>query len=293
MDVKRPRLSLAVPVRPIRPQPLLKVLLPPPQSILQIQPMHPLSSVSAIMDSLANIKAIEAHLEYQLQNEMASIPWKQQEEYVNLSTPRGAILAPAAALYPPFAYPTPGIYGSLRSAPSMYLGMNSAPFPPSKASPTTSPKVLNQKVSTPHSVILRLNKAERRQKQVGGFLCDHPHCGTLVKSRFSLRRHLLAHEGWKPYICKFSNCGKSFGESNTLKRHMRIHTGEKPFRCEVKGCNRAFADSSNWRRHEASHLGDKRFQCPDEKCGQQFEQSVYLTKHLKKYHTLLGVEKWE
>nr|CAI5857408.1 unnamed protein product [Callosobruchus analis] len=69
-----------------------------------------------------------------------------------------------------------------------------------------------------------------RVHQDGGqrFVCDL--CGKEVRSKTSLRDHMLIHQGVKPIQCP--QCDKCFTIRNTLKSHMRTHTGVRPYRCE-------------------------------------------------------------
>jgi len=70
----------------------------------------------------------------------------------------------------------------------------------------------------------RLDEAESRREERGGYLCDFPNCGHLTVSRFSLRRHLFSHETFKTYNCEFHGCDRSFAKATSLARHQLVHT---------------------------------------------------------------------
>jgi len=145
--------------------------------------------------------------------------------------------------------------------------------------------ILNPSTSSTASALSSKRSAASSPNAAGSFLCSHPGCGKILKSRFSLRRHISAHAGIKNFVCTFAGCGKRFAESNTLQRHKRIHTGEKPFICETPGCSRAFSDASNWRRHENSHSGAKPFKCPYENCDVRYCRKTTLLNHIQRMHT--------
>ena len=60
-----------------------------------------------------------------------------------------------------------------------------------------------------------------------------------------------AMDGKRRYRCDV--CWKRFSRPSSLKQHMRAHTGEKPFVCTVPGCDKKFSILSNLKRHYRIH----------------------------------------
>ncbi|XP_003639615.1 zinc finger protein 42 homolog [Canis lupus baileyi] len=108
-------------------------------------------------------------------------------------------------------------------------------------------------------------------------VCPHSGCTKKLKSRASLRKHLLVH-GPRDHVC--AECGRAFNERAKLKRHFLVHTGERPFRCTFEGCGKRFSLDYNLRTHVCIHTGEKRFVCPFESCGKRFIQSNNLKAHI-------------
>lgn len=108
--------------------------------------------------------------------------------------------------------------------------------------------------------------------QKNPFQCSQ--CGKVLKTKYSLKRHLQMHSGIKQYQCDqckrefflhsnllkhlrchssnkkhvCSECGMRFYERNKLVIHLRRHTGEKPFSCSI--CLKSFVSRDQLRVHE-------------------------------------------
>lgn len=108
-------------------------------------------------------------------------------------------------------------------------------------------------------------------------VCPQKGCARLLKSKESLRRHLVVH-GPRNHVC--AECGKAFYESAKLERHFVVHTGERPFQCTFQGCGKRFSLDFNLRTHVRIHTGEKSFVCSFEGCHKKFVQSNNLKAHL-------------
>ena len=118
------------------------------------------------------------------------------------------------------------------------------------------------------------------------YACTHTGCGQLLKSRFSLKRHMKKHTGEKPHLCPFKSCHRKFSETTALKRHARIHTGEKPYKCGFADCTKTFADATNVKRHEMTHTGEKPYKCLYGGCGRCFSRRSSLRTHMISLHNI-------
>lgn len=69
--------------------------------------------------------------------------------------------------------------------------------------------------STPKS-----SKKRKFSKKFDTKLGEHPcdRCNKLFSTRTNLTRHLMTHDGQKPYVCKI--CGNGFTQNGSLKSHM-------------------------------------------------------------------------
>lgn len=60
----------------------------------------------------------------------------------------------------------------------------------------------------------------------GWYKCQWPMgigivCGKSFQYKSSLKQHILAHTGEKPYMCPIAGCGASFNRQDILKQHIR------------------------------------------------------------------------
>lgn len=91
-------------------------------------------------------------------------------------------------------------------------------------------------------------------------------CNKDFSTKTNLMRHMLTHDGKKPFMCTI--CGNGFTQSGSLKQHMHIHTGERPYVCPI--CNRGFTQSKSLTFHMRRHTGEKPYPCLE--CGISFRQ---------------------
>ena len=83
------------------------------------------------------------------------------------------------------------------------------------------------------------------------YRCDYGNCDKHYRTKFSLRRHYLAHFGIKQHQCP--HCEKRFALAQYLTEHIYTHTGEKPFVCTYKGCNKRFRQAGKLSLHKKKH----------------------------------------
>ncbi|XP_064116209.1 zinc finger protein 91-like [Macrobrachium nipponense] len=102
-------------------------------------------------------------------------------------------------------------------------------------------------------------------------------CGKGYKKSDHLKKHLLIHNGSRPFQC--SSCGKAFREKTHLTAHLLLHTGEKPYKCSH--CGRAFNQNSNLKKHIKIHLDDRPYVCNI--CKNRFTHQCYLNEHMKNH----------
>ncbi|KAI0422822.1 hypothetical protein F5X98DRAFT_104248 [Xylaria grammica] len=84
----------------------------------------------------------------------------------------------------------------------------------------------------------------------GRFYCE---CRGSFTRMSSLRIHIRACAGEKPYICGFGNCRKAFSRRSDMLTHKKIHSPEKRHTCgqdgDGWGCGRSFRHLSHIYRH--------------------------------------------
>ncbi|XP_055600733.1 zinc finger protein 271-like [Uranotaenia lowii] len=131
--------------------------------------------------------------------------------------------------------------------------------------------------------------------------CDQ--CDQMFPSRKTLARHLIKHQGVRPFICEI--CSKDFCTKADLQAHQRIHANEKRYICAIcsarfncpstlrrhrnvhappetrpvcETCGKSFSSKQALQKHENIHLGVKPFQC--EVCRKSFRVKEHLQVHL-------------
>ena len=84
--------------------------------------------------------------------------------------------------------------------------------------------------------------------------CDHSECDYVTADKEYLKKHLLIHSDYRPFVCNIDDCGKKFKRNYILKRHKISHT---------------------------SGL----FQCTHERCEHTFKAEIYLKQHIANKHS--------
>lgn len=83
------------------------------------------------------------------------------------------------------------------------------------------------------------------------YRCDYGTCTKHYKTKFSLRRHYLAHMGIRLFPCP--HCTKRFSLGQHLMEHIYTHTGEKPYVCTYPGCHQCFRQAGKLSIHKKIH----------------------------------------
>lgn len=96
---------------------------------------------------------------------------------------------------------------------------------------------------------LRNHRIRHETKDVKKFQCSF--CQLMLKSKYTLNRHILIHSGEKKHQCSY--CQRAFTQKNELNKHLRVHIGENTYRCEEAGCSQAFRLLAELRLHQQIH----------------------------------------
>lgn len=84
-------------------------------------------------------------------------------------------------------------------------------------------------------------------------------CGFKVFNNQLLKRHMIKHDGSRPYECEF--CKKTFQRKKTLELHTRIHTDDRRYACTV--CGKAFVQVTSLKVHTKTHHSSKNDSVPN------------------------------
>ncbi|KYM97599.1 PREDICTED: uncharacterized protein LOC108778366 [Cyphomyrmex costatus] len=115
------------------------------------------------------------------------------------------------------------------------------------------------------------------------WLCPRDGCNRQFGRLYTLKGHLLAHYGVRPFKCDFEGCTWAFYSEFKLKRHKETHLKRKDYVCEVEGCNRRFTTVYNLWSHAKLHNRPNRIVCQVPDCGEKFQTKRSLELHMKSH----------
>ncbi|EFN65817.1 Zinc finger X-linked protein ZXDB, partial [Camponotus floridanus] len=115
------------------------------------------------------------------------------------------------------------------------------------------------------------------------WLCPRAGCNRQFGRLYTLKGHLLAHYGVRPFKCDFQDCTWAFYSEFKLKRHKETHLKRKDHVCQVEGCNRRFTTVYNLWSHEKLHSRPNRIVCQVPNCGEKFQTKRALELHMKSH----------
>ncbi|XP_024869313.1 uncharacterized protein LOC112453011 [Temnothorax curvispinosus] len=115
------------------------------------------------------------------------------------------------------------------------------------------------------------------------WLCPRDGCNRQFGRLYTLKGHLLAHYGVRPFKCDFEGCTWAFYSEFKLKRHKETHLKRKDYVCEVEGCNRRFTTVYNLWSHAKLHSRPNRIVCQVPDCGEKFQTKRALEVHMKSH----------
>ncbi|KMQ92606.1 zinc finger x-linked protein zxdb [Lasius niger] len=115
------------------------------------------------------------------------------------------------------------------------------------------------------------------------WLCPRVGCNRQFGRLYTLKGHLLAHYGVRPFKCDFEGCTWAFYSEFKLKRHKETHLKRKDHVCQVEGCNRRFTTVYNLWSHEKLHSRPNRIVCQVPNCGEKFQTKRALELHMKSH----------
>ncbi|CAH1792194.1 unnamed protein product [Owenia fusiformis] len=104
-------------------------------------------------------------------------------------------------------------------------------------------------------------------------------CGTHLRHKSALEKHMLIHKQEKPHMC--SKCGRNFTLAGTLKQHEETHMTEadKTLTCHI--CGKKYGLKRSYQLHVSSHK--KIHQCAH--CGLRFARREHMKRHIQTQHS--------
>ncbi|EEB12637.1 zinc finger protein, putative [Pediculus humanus corporis] len=124
----------------------------------------------------------------------------------------------------------------------------------------------------------------QRHFKSNSILC--PHCGKQFFEEKNYNRHLLTHEGIKPYSCDIQGCEKSFYTFFELNRHKKYHNNTRDFVCPH--CAKSFHEANHLTVHVRIHTGERPYTCPH--CKRGFITRTRCKHHIKLVHQGIGYD---
>ncbi|KAK6641211.1 hypothetical protein RUM44_012920 [Polyplax serrata] len=137
-----------------------------------------------------------------------------------------------------------------------------------------------KRLSTVQSLMLHMG----RHFESNSILC--PHCGKQFFEERNYHRHLLTHEGIKPFACDVDGCEKSFYTLFELNRHKKYHNNTRDFVCPY--CSKSFHEANHLTVHVRTHTGERPYVCPH--CNKGFITRTRCKHHIKLVHQGIGYD---
>lgn len=102
-------------------------------------------------------------------------------------------------------------------------------------------------------------------------------CDAVLPSSSRYAKHRKIHEqGVAVYECSYPGCDGSYSRRDHLKRHMMTHQGVKPYQCAK--CDATFITRDKLVRHGETHKPRPLLSCPH--CTRTFYRPTYLERHV-------------
>ncbi|XP_045188713.2 zinc finger and BTB domain-containing protein 24-like [Mercenaria mercenaria] len=123
-------------------------------------------------------------------------------------------------------------------------------------------------------VLLGRGRGRPRMSQLPFYKCAE--CGKTFKQKGNLKTHIRLHIAGTPYHCPEEGCDKSYRSNESLRRHLLTHQGIKPFQCDI--CEQRFSSNVALTEHRSRHLDERPYQCPH--CQKCFRQISCFRRHV-------------